>query len=91
MLLWRAWPTDLASGVRENWLSADVITMALSHTEKEKEGLGADLKEKFKRGELDIPVETAKTYISVCDEFKKRVSGAEGSIVDSCILTRRGH
>ena len=33
MLPWRAWPTDLASGVRENWLSADVITMALSRNE----------------------------------------------------------
>ena len=69
LLLWRAWPTDLASGVRENWPSADVITMALSHTEKEKEGLGADFIEKFKRGELDIPVETAKRYIRVCGEF----------------------
>ena len=65
--------------------------MALSRTEtKWKEGLGADFKEMLKRGEVDIPVETAKTYISVCDELK-RASGAEGSIVDSCILTRRGH
>ena len=69
MLPWRAWPTDLASGVRENWPSADVITMALSRAEKEKEGLVAVLKEKFKRGELDIPVETAKRYIHVCGKF----------------------
>ena len=46
--------------------------MALSRTEtKGKEGLGADFKEMLKRGEFDIPVETAKTYIPVCDLYKK--------------------
>ena len=43
--------------------------MASSQTEEEKNGMAAKIKDMFNKGELDIPVETAKRYIRVCGEF----------------------
>ena len=40
--------------------------------------MAADIKERFAKGELDILVETAKTYVRVCDKFRKKGFSCKG-------------
>ena len=44
---------------------------------KDAKGLAPDIKERFAKGELDIPLEIAKRYVPVCGKFTKKGFGCK--------------
>ena len=64
--------------------------MASSQTEEEKKGMAAKIKDMFNKGELDIPVETAKRYIGVCGTFQGKGYGCKQLFCPELHIDKKG-
>ena len=57
---------------------------------KDAKGLAPDIKERFAKGELDIPLEIAKRYIPVCGKFTKKGFTCKGILCGELHIAKDG-